>query len=189
MTDFSEDIRECLRVLQNGGVILYPTDTVWGLGCDATNKQAAEKIFQIKQRPEAKSLIVLMAEEREVLQYIANPDLEVFDYLKTVHKPTTVIYSGAIGLADNIINTDGSVGIRIVQEVFCKHLIKRFRKPIVSTSCNISGARTPRFFSEVTEHIKSSVDYIVQYRQRDTTPAEPSSVIRWTKGSIEVLRP
>jgi L-threonylcarbamoyladenylate synthase len=189
MTDFSEDIHQCLQVLSKGGVILYPTDTVWGLGCDATNKQAAEKIFQIKQRPEAKSLIVLMADEREVLRYIANPDLEVFDYLQTVHKPTTVIYSGAIGLADNIIHADGSVGIRIVDDPFCKNLIKRFRKPIVSTSCNISGAPAPRFFAEITDTIKSSVDYVVQYRRYDTSPSEPSSVIRWTKGRVEVLRP
>ena len=131
--DFTKDVEQCLQVLRAGGIILYPTDTIWGLGCDATNAEAVEKIYALKQRPEAKSMIVLLAEERDLLQYVSAPDLEVFDYLKTVTKPTTVVYEGGIGLADNVIGDDGSVAIRIVKEPFCKHLIKRFRKPIVST--------------------------------------------------------
>jgi L-threonylcarbamoyladenylate synthase len=186
--DFNTDIDRCLEVLNNGGVILYPTDTVWGLGCDATNSVAVEKILRIKNRPENKSMIVLVADERDIIQYVSAPDLAVFDYLQTVHKPTTVIYEGAIGLADNVVNADGSVGIRIVGEPFCKHLVKRFRKPIVSTSANISGQDTPRLFNEINPIVIENVDYVVQYRQNDTTITAPSSVIRWANGKIEVLR-
>jgi L-threonylcarbamoyladenylate synthase len=189
VNNFNTDIDRCLEVLKNGGVILYPTDTVWGLGCDATNNAAVEKILRIKHRPENKSMIVLVADERDIIQYVSSPDLAVFDYLQTVHKPTTVIYEGAIGLADNVVNADGSVGIRIVDEPFCKHLLKRFRKPIVSTSANISGQPTPRLFSEINTIVIESVDYVVQYRQEDTTIAAPSSVIRWINGAVEVLRP
>ena len=188
MVDFLPDIERCLQVLQEGGVILYPTDTVWGLGCDARNAAAVEKIFFIKQRAEAKSLIVLLADERDLLQYVAAPDLQVLDYLDTVTKPTTVVYDGIIGLAENVLAPDGSAGIRIVKEAFCKHLIKRFRKPIVSTSANISGEPTPSDFSSLSPAIKSAVDYIVEYRQTDTEPATPSAVVRWKNGMVEVIR-
>ena len=188
MADFMQDIDKCLETLRAGGVILYPTDTVWGLGCDACNAAAIEKIFQIKQRPEAKSMIVLLADERDLLQYVAAPDLQVFDYLDTVEKPTTVIYDNIIGLADNVLAADGSVGIRIVKEEFCKHLIRRFRKPIVSTSANISSQSTPAVFTEVAASIKDSVDYIVQYRQNDITAKEPSAVVRWKNGSVTIIR-
>jgi L-threonylcarbamoyladenylate synthase len=188
MDDFSEDVEKSLEVLRQGGVILYPTDTVWGLGCDATNPAAVEKIFAIKQRPTAKSLIVLVADEREVLQYVASPDLLVFDYLQSATKPTTVIYEGAIGLAENVIAEDGSVGIRIVNEPFCRHLIRRLRRPLVSTSANTSGQPTPRVFNEIPPEVRSSVDYIVQYRRNDHHIAEPSAVIRWKNGSLEIIR-
>jgi L-threonylcarbamoyladenylate synthase len=189
MVDFLVDIDKCLEVLQRGGVILYPTDTVWGLGCDATNAAAVKKIFAIKQRSEAKSLIVLLADERDVLQYVAAPDLQVFDYLDTVHKPTTIIYDGIIGLAENILAADGSAGIRVVKEAFCKHLIKRFRKPLVSTSANISGEITPFNFASIHTNIKSAVDYVVQYRQQDNKPAIPSAVVKWNGGNVVVIRP
>lgn len=189
MEDFLPDIEKCLEVLHAGGVILYPTDTVWGLGCDATNPAAVEKIFAIKKRAEAKSLIVLLAAERDVLQYVTAPDLAVFDYLDSVSKPTTVIYDGVIGLASNTLAADGSAGIRIVKEPFCKHLLKRFRKPLVSTSANISGESTPSHYKEISEAVKSSVGYIVQYRRNDSSPAQPSSVIRWRNGDVEVIRP
>ncbi len=187
--DFLADIDKCLEVLKSGGIILYPTDTVWGLGCDATNAAAIEKIFAVKQRSEAKSLIALLADERDVLQYVAAPDLSVFDYLETTTKPTTVIYDGIIGLAENMLAADGSAGIRIVKEPFCKHLLKRFRKPIVSTSANISGEPTAANFAAISDKIKSAVDYIVEYRQQDNTAAVPSSVVRWNGGEVEVIRP
>jgi len=189
MVDFLPDIDRCLDVLQRGGIILYPTDTVWGLGCDATNAAAVEKIFSIKQRSEAKSLIVLLADERDVLQYVAAPDLSVFDYLDTVSKPTTVIYDGIIGLAENLLAADGSAGIRIVKEPFCKHLIKRFRKPIVSTSANISGQATPASIQDITASVKDAVGYVVRYRQHDTASATPSAVVRWNGGAVQVIRP
>ena len=124
--DFEIDIQECLAVLKNGGIILYPTDTIWGIGCDATNIKAVEKIFQLKKRTDEKALIVLVSDEREIMKYVANADLRVFDYLQQQPRPTTVVYGDAIGLADNLIGRDGSVAIRICKEIFCKHLIKRF---------------------------------------------------------------
>lgn len=183
------DIEKCLEALKAGGLILYPTDTVWGIGCDATNERAVDKIYQLKKRPGNKSMIVLVAEERDVLQYVAAPDLAVFDFLEKAKKPTTVIYNGALGLADNLSGNDGSVAIRICKDVFCKTLIKRFRKPIVSTSANISGQPTPKTFKDISEEVKSRADYIVQYRQDDESVAEPSAVIKWnSKGTFEVLR-
>lgn len=189
MIDFQNDIDQCLRVLAGGGVILYPTDTIWGLGCDATNEQAIEKIYSIKQRPPAKSLIILLADERDILQYVASPDLRVFDYLQSTQKPTTVIYEGAIGLADNLIPEDRTIAIRLVSDPFCRHLIKRFRKPLVSTSANISGQPSPAFFKDIPDGIRQHADYIVQHRQNDETPAEASAVVKWNKdGTISTLR-
>lgn len=187
--DFEKDIQNCLTVLKNGGTILYPTDTVWGIGCDATNSGAVEKIYQLKKRPDEKSMIVLVAEEREVLKYVANTDLAVFDYLEQNSKPTTVVYDGAIGLAGNLVGKDGSIAIRICSDIFCKHLIKRFRKPVVSTSANISGRPTAKLFTEISDEIKDTVDYIVKHRQDDKVTAAPSSVVKWKNGSITIIRP
>ena len=186
---FEEDIEQCLAVLRSGGLILYPTDTVWGIGCDATHENAVARIFALKQRPDEKALIVLVADEKDVLQYTASPDLAVFDYLQNTHKPTTVIYEGAIGLAANLTGKDGSVGIRICQEPFCRQLIRRFRKPLVSTSANISGNPAPRIFDEISAPVIAGVDYTVHYRRNDTRIGEPSSVIRWENGMAVVLRP
>lgn len=189
MVNFETDIEKCLQVLKNGGLILYPTDTVWGIGCDATNEKAVERVYALKKRPDEKAMIVLVADEREVLQYVASPDLQVFDYLQETKKPTTVIYDGAIGLADNLVAQDGSIAIRICKEEFCRHLIKRFRKPVVSTSANISGKPTAKIFTDIEDEIKDGVDYVVNYRQDDKTIAAPSSVIKWDNGKVEVLRP
>lgn len=187
---FDDDIKKCMSVLQNGGIILYPTDTVWGIGCDATNEKAVEKIFTIKKRNEEKSMIILVAEEKDILQFTNHPDPVIFDYIKGIHKPTTVIYQGAKNLAPNLVNKDGSVGIRIVKDVFCKELIKLFGKPIVSTSSNISGYPSPVFFEDIDIQIKSGVDYIVQHRQDDLTPSWPSTVIKLsTEGHIQIIRP
>ena len=187
--NFEEDIIKALEQLKKGGIILYPTDTIWGLGCDATNAAAAEKIIQLKQRPQQKSFVVLAASEKDVLQYTASPDLAVFNYLENVQKPTTVIYEHALGLAENVCNTDGSVAIRICSDEFCRHLIKRFRKPIVSTSANISGEPSPGNFTHISAWIKRGVDYIVQYRQNDTGIHAASSHIRWKNGQAEIIRP
>lgn len=187
---FDDDIKECISVLQKGGTILYPTDTVWGIGCDATNEKAVEKIFTIKKRNEEKSMIILVAEEKDILQFTNHPDPVIFDYIKGVHKPTTVIYEGAKNLAPNLVNKDGSVGIRIVKDNFCRELIKLFGKPIVSTSSNISGYPPPVFFEDIDVEIKNGVDYIVQHRQDDLTPSWPSTVIKLsTEGHIQIIRP
>lgn len=190
MISFQNDIDQCLNALNNGGLILYPTDTIWGIGCDATNEAAVEKIYQLKKRPPAKSLIILLADERDLLQYVANPDLRVFDYLQTTQKPTTMIYEGAIGLAGNLIPEDGTIAIRLVNDPFCRHLVKRFRKPLVSTSANISGEAAPQFFKDIPEEIKTSVDYIVRHRQNDESPAQASAVVKWNKdGTVTTIRP
>src|SRR6476620_3973447 len=143
MIDLEQDIQESLRVLEAGGLILYPTDTIWGIGCDATNEAAVKKVYQLKQREESKSLIILVGGKGDIIKYVAGPDPAVFDYLDTVTRPTTIIYDGAIGLASNLVGADGTIAIRVVQDIFCRHLVKRFRKPIVSTSANISGASAP----------------------------------------------
>ena len=187
--DFEKDIEQCLVTLKRGGLILYPTDTVWGIGCDATNAEAVEKIYTLKNRSDEKAMIVLVADKSEILRYTANPDLPVFDYLQQTQKPTTVIYEGAIDLAGNLNGKDGSIAFRICHEPFCNELIKRFRKPIVSTSANISGQSIAGTFREIKEVIKNGVDYIVRYRQHDTTIAEPSAIIKWNKGTIQIVRP
>jgi L-threonylcarbamoyladenylate synthase len=189
MRNYEDDIEQCLKILKNGGIILYPTDTIWGIGCDATNAEAVHKVYKLKKRKDEKSLIVLVADEKDILRHVTQPDLEVFDYLKLAKKPTTVVYEGAIGFADDLVGKDGSVAIRICKEEFCKHLIKRFRKPIVSTSANISGQQFPENFKGISAEIKKGVDYIVSYRQDDSTRGEPSALIRWQKRRAIVIRP
>src|SRR6187399_881067 len=189
MKDFEKDIEKCLEVLKGDGLILYPTDTVWGVGCDATNEKAVEKIYKLKRRSDEKAMIVLVADEKDILRHVAAPDLSLFDYLGKTIKPTTVVYEGALGFAENIVAKDGSIGIRICKDDFCRQLIKRFRKPIVSTSANISGIPAPKFFKEISDEIKNGVDHIVQYKQQDETSAQPSSLIKWNNGNVTILRP
>lgn len=189
MMSFEKDIVECLQVLKDGGVILYPTDTIWGIGCDATDEKAIEKVYKLKRRSDEKAMIVLVADERDIMQHVAAPDLSLFDYLQKTTKPTTVVYDGALGFADNLIGQDGSIAIRICNEEFCRHLLKRFKKPIVSTSANISGMPSPKIFNEITDGIKNGVDYAVEYRRNDKKATEPSSLIKWDNGKITVLRP
>ena len=190
MLPFNNDIEPCLEKLHQGGLILYPTDTVWGIGCDATNAGAVARIYALKKRADNKAMIVLVADERDILRYVTQPELKIFDYIKGVQRPTTVIYEGAIELAENLLAADGSVGIRICEDEFCKHLIKRFRKPLVSTSANLSGYPAPQCFKDIEPIIKDGVDYVVNYRQDDTEFRKPSSVIKWEKdGSLSIIRP
>ena len=186
---FEKDIEKCLETLKSGGLILYPTDTVWGIGCDATNEKAVEKIYKLKKRSDEKAMIVLVADEKDIMQHVAAPDLSLFDYLDKATKPTTVVYEGALGFADNLVAKDGSIAIRICKEEFCRRLIKRFRNPIVSTSANISGMPAPNFFKEISEEIKKGVDHIVRYKQEDETSTQPSSLIKWNNGNVTILRP
>lgn len=189
MKGFEKDIEKCLEALKAGGLILYPTDTVWGIGCAATNEKAVEKIYKLKKRSDEKAMIVLVADEKDIMQHVASPDLSLFDYLDKTTKPTTVVYEGALGFAYNLIASDGSIAIRICKDEFCRQLIKRLRKPIVSTSANISGMPAPKTFKEITDEIKKGVDHIVQYRQQDETSAQPSSLIKWKNGNVTILRP
>lgn len=186
---FENDIRECLLTLESGGLILYPTDTVWGIGCDATNDEAVLKIYNLKRRNDDKSMIVLLADEKEIEKYVGEMNPVVVDYIKGIRKPTTVIYESARGLSKNLINKNGSIAIRIVKDKFCSELIKRFGKPIVSTSANISGYPPARIFPDIDIEIKSGVDYIVQHRQDDLAEAAPSAIVKWeADGSLTIIR-
>lgn len=186
---FEDDISAAMPVLRTGGLILYPTDTIWGIGCDATDETAVQKIFTLKKRSESKSLVVLLADAKDLLHYVANPRPDMADIIAGFTRPTTVIYEGALGLAPNVISEDGNIAIRIVKDPFCRHLIKRLRKPLVSTSANISGEPSPASFSEVSANIRNGVDYVVKYRQNDETISAASRIIRINKdGSIVIIR-
>lgn len=190
MFNFENDITNCINVLKTGGIILYPTDTVWGIGCDATNEQAVAKIYALKKRSEQKSMIILLANEQEVPNFTDQQNLTIFDYIKGIQKPTTIIYDNAKNLAKNLLAPDGSIGMRIVKDVFCQKLITAFGKPIVSTSSNISGYPPPSIYSDIDIEIKSGVDYVVEYRQDDNVVSIPSTVIKLNEnGSYIVLRP
>lgn len=187
MMNLEQDIENALSTLESGGILLYPTDTIWGIGCDATNPEAVAEIFRLKEREESKSMIILLAEERDVMQYVTQLNPEVFVFLESVTKPTTVIYDGAIGLAENLINADGSIAIRITADPFCRHLLKRFRKPIVSTSANRSGDVSPAHFGEVNPVILLGVDYVVHHRREEKTAAAPSAIIRWNNNGSPII--
>ena len=183
------DIKNGIDVLQKGGTILYPTDTVWGIGCDALNEAAVEKVFSIKQRPKEKSMIILLADARDILQYVATPHPDIIAIVESFDRPTTVIYKNALDFPANVVNLDGSIAIRITTDPFCKALIKRFRRPIVSTSANISGALTPSIFKMIAPAIVSNVDYVVKYRKEDDTIHAPSRLVRINDdGTLEILR-
>ena len=187
---YEEDIQVCLSSLQNGGLILYPTDTVWGIGCDATNEEAVAKIFDLKKRVDTKAMIVLLGEEAQIAQYVADNNVQVFDYIKGIHKPTTVIYQKAMNIATNLMAEDGSVAIRITKDAFCKDLLKAFGKPIVSTSANISGYPTPLCFADISLDIKDGVQYVVKHRQEETNLQMPSSIVKWDEdGNLIIIRP
>lgn len=187
--DFMPDIEPSLKTLKEDGIILYPTDTIWGIGCDATQPTAVEKILSLKKRPEKKALIVLIADEKDLFHYTSQPDPAVLQYLEKSEKPTTVIYEGMINLAENL-SEDSTIAIRLVKDSFCRHLIRRLKKPLVSTSANISGEKAPRFFNEISVDIRLGVDYIVKYRQDDLSIHQPSSLIKFNRdGTINVIRP
>lgn len=188
-SDYRDDIEKSLEILKKGGIILYPTDTIWGLGCDATNPKAVEKIYQIKKRKDSRAMLVLLNTENRLPSYVEDvPDI-AWELIEVSEKPLTIVYPGAKNLASNLIAIDGSIGIRISREEFSSRLIERFRKPLVSTSANISGQKSPSYFGEISEEIIHAVDYVVQYRQDDTNKSEASSIIKLgTGGEIEILR-
>lgn len=176
--NFESDIEKSLKILEAGGTILYPTDTIWGIGCDATNTKAVEKIYRIKSRKEAKSLIVLLDDLEKLSVYIEKVPEITGDLLASITNPVTIIYSNARRLAPNVIASDGTIGIRIVKDDFCSELIRRFGKPVVSTSANTSGFDAPAVFSQISDEIKTGVDYIVSYKQDYFNRSKPSTIIR-----------
>jgi L-threonylcarbamoyladenylate synthase len=187
--EFADDLKKAVDVLVKGGVILYPTDTIWGLGCDATRQDAVERIFSIKQRDDSKSLIVLVNGFGMLERYVRNIPEIAYQLAEVADKPLTIIYPNGRSLAPGVIGSDGSVGIRICSDGFCNELITRFRKPIVSTSANISDAPSPAIFSEIDEIIASSADYVVRYNQSDITRNKPSSIIKVEDdGVIRIIR-
>lgn len=186
---FVNDLVKAVEVLRAGGIILYPTDTIWGIGCDATNAMAVKRIYEIKQREDTKSMLVLMENPNLLNSYIAEVPEIAWELIEVADSPLTIIYPGAKNLATNLLANDGSVGIRITNETFTQQLIQRFRKPVVSTSANISGQRSPQNFAEISDEIKKAVDFIVEYRQDDISKSNPSSIIKLgVAGQIEIIR-
>lgn len=184
-----DEIKKACEVMQKGGIVLYPTDTVWGIGCDATNEEAVKKVFEIKKRADSKAMLVLVDSSVKVDFYVQDVPNVAWDLIDMTTKPLTIIYDGARNLASNLIAEDGSVGIRVTSEEFSKQLCFRFRKAIVSTSANISGQPSPAVFSEISEEIKDAVDYVVDYRRDEKEAAKPSSIIKLGKGgTIKIIR-
>ena len=187
--EFGDDIRSALKTLRAGGVILYPTDTVWGLGCDATNSEAVKKIYSIKQRAANKSLIILVNSPSMLTRYVDNPPEVALQLAELAESPLTIVYDRGRNLAEGVASADGSVGVRICADPFCDELIKALRKPLVSTSANISGSDAPAIFDEISEELKASVDYVCLWRQDDRSRAKASSVIRVSgNGVVKILR-
>lgn len=185
-----EELKKTLEILKKGGTILYPTDTVWGIGCDARNKEAVNKIFKIKERAEYKSMVVLVCDDKMINRYVKEVPAIAWDLIETAgNDPLTIIYPDGRMLAENIIAADGSVGIRIVKDEFCRNLIHKFGKPIVSTSANISGDPTPTSFSGINNKIMNQVDYVVNLRQKEVNNPKPSTIIKVAmNGEVKIIR-
>lgn len=185
-----EEIKEIVEILKKGGIILYPTDTVWGIGCDATNAAAVEKIYKLKCRDDSKSMIILVDHVNMIYDYVKEMPDVALQLIEVNDKPMTLVYPQAERLAENVIASDKTVGIRICGDDFCKRIISALKKPIVSTSANISGEPAPSMFSEISETVKSGVDYVAMHRRNDKGKASPSSVIKVElNGEIKILRP
>ncbi|MDR0794500.1 MAG: threonylcarbamoyl-AMP synthase [Tannerella sp.] len=184
-----EDLMKACEALHKGGMIVYPTDTIWGIGCDATCEEAVGRVYALKQRADHKALLVLIDNPAKLTAYVSEvPDM-AWDLIEVSYKPLTIIYPNAKNLAINLLGEDGSLGIRITNELFSNELCKLFRKPLVSTSANISGFPSPERFSGIAENVKNGVDYVVKYRQNETTRACPSSIIKLNDdGSFHIIR-
>lgn len=184
-----EDIKKAFEVLVSGGLILYPTDTIWGIGCDATNEEAVHRVYELKRRVDSKALITLLDNPIKLDYYIDEVPSLAWDLIELSEKPLTIIYDGARNVAPNLMAEDGSLAIRVTKEKFSQELCKRFRKALVSTSANISGEPAPASFDDISEEIKQGVDYIVKYRQDDTSKSKASSIIKLGKtGEVKIIR-
>ncbi len=182
--DINSEVKQAVEVLRAGGVILYPTDTVWGLGCDATNEEAVRRVYEIKKRSDAKSMLVLVDSMARIQSYVDEiPDM-AWDLVELSEKPLTIIYPEAKNLAKNLVAEDNSIGIRVTREAFSRTLCERFRKPIVSTSANVSGEPTPANYAQISDVIRDSVDYVVDFRREENELPAPSSIIKLDKGNV-----
>lgn len=189
MNQMNEDIKRACEVMERGGVILYPTDTIWGIGCDATNEEAVKRVYDIKHRADSKAMLVLIDTAAKLNYYVKDIPEIAWDLIEMTDKPITIIYEGARNFAANLLAEDGSVGIRVTSEAFSKQLCQRFRKPIVSTSANVSGEYSPANFFAISEEIKQAVDYIVVSRRDEEVKAKPSSIVKLSaKGEIKIIR-
>ncbi|NPA68723.1 MAG: threonylcarbamoyl-AMP synthase [Chlorobi bacterium] len=185
----NEDINKAVQILQKGGIILYPADTIWGLGCDAVNENAVARLFEIKKRQKEKSMLILLNNPSLIYSYVEKIPDTALDIIEISQKPITIIYPGAKNLAPGLIAEDGSIGIRITQEEFTYKLLQKFKKPLVSTSANIAGEKTPLNFNEISDEIKEKVDYIVKYRQNEKTNGVSSSIIKLgLNNEVKVIR-
>ena len=184
------DLQEALRVLRKGGIILYPTDTVWGIGCDATNAEAVKRIFELKRRADSKSMLVLMDDAKKLSHYVDVPEsAEQLVAAAEEGRPMTIIYPNACGVAQELIAEDGSLGIRITREAFSKALCASLGRPLVSTSANISGEQPAATYNQISDHIKQGVDYSCLYRRNDTTQKPPSAIIKInTDNTFQIIR-
>ena len=184
-----EDLKKAVEVLREGGLILYPTDTIWGIGCDATNKEAVKRVYELKERHDSKSMLVLLDNVAKLPGYIDEIPEVAYDMMEFTNKPLTIIFDGAKNLAENLLAEDGSIGIRITSEKFSQQLCSRFKKPLVSTSANVSGEPSPQNFSEISDVIKQGVDFIVAFRQEEMQNPAPSSIIKLGKGGeVTIIR-
>lgn len=184
-----DEVAKALKIVQDGGIILYPTDTIWGIGCDATNTDAIKRIYQLKQRDEAKSMIILLDTENRLESYIKEVPPIAYELIEFAENPLTLVMPGAKNISQAIISEDGSVGIRVARHDFCQQLIQRLRKPLVSTSANISGRPSPQNFNQVDTEIIDGVDYVVNLEQHNTELKKPSTVMRLQPdGRFEFIR-
>ncbi|MDD6007989.1 MAG: L-threonylcarbamoyladenylate synthase [Prevotellaceae bacterium] len=184
-----DDIRNAVEVMRKGGVILYPTDTVWGIGCDATNAEAVARVYEMKKRADSKALICLVDSDARLQRYVKKVPNVAWELLDCADKPTTVILDGAVNLAPNLIAEDGSIALRITQEAFSKELCYRFQKAIVSTSANISGEPTAQNYCDISKEIIDAVDYVCWTRRQEHKPHKPSSIIKLgLGGEVEIIR-
>lgn len=185
----TEEIKKAQEVLYRGGLILYPTDTIWGIGCDATNMEAVKRVYELKKRVDSKAMIILVDNPAKLQFYVREVPDVAWDLVDLAEKPLTIIYPGARNLAENLLAEDGSIGIRLTKEAFSRSLCERFRKAIVSTSANVSGEPAPRFFSEISPEILKGVDFVVNFRQDEKTLAAPSSIIKLgAGGQFQIIR-
>ena len=184
-----EEVAQALKVIQQGGIILYPTDTIWGIGCDATNTEAVKKIYALKQRDEAKSMIVLLDTENKLESYLKEVPSIAYDLIEYAENALTLVMPGAKNISPALIGADSSVGIRVAKHEFCQQLIGRMRRPLVSTSANISGRRSPQNFDEIEQEIIDGVDYVVNLEQDNTQKKKPSTIMRLNPdGQFEFIR-